>query len=105
MENFKLLRVIYLVGTFAVAASFWRPAVTQTNTQTQTVTVAGDVREKAAKTRGYYTVEDMAARLQLSERTIQDRCKRGIIPAYQPEGGRGWRIPLNAAISGNPIQP
>lgn len=57
-------------------------------------------KEDAAITRGYYTVGDVAEKLQKSERTVTDLCKNGLIKgAFQPEGGRGWRIPLDFDIS------
>ena len=68
--------------------------------------------EEAAKLRGYYNVNDVSAKLGKSERTVTELCSSGKIDgAYQPEGGRGWRIPLQfdiceylpqtAAVSGN----
>lgn len=57
--------------------------------------------EEAAKRRGYYVVGDLVLMLNKSERTITDLCLKGVIKdAYQPQGGRGWRIPLDFDFSG-----
>lgn len=53
------------------------------------------LNEEAARRRGYYLSSEVAAILKKSERSVTDMCARGDIPdAFQPEGGRGWRIPL-----------
>ena len=72
--------------------------------QTQSIKVGigeKDNRQSVAKARGYYTTADLAAMLNLSERTVTERCARGdFAGATQPEGGRGWRIPLDYFDSG-----
>ncbi len=51
--------------------------------------------KEAAEHRGYFTTAEAANLLKKSERTVQALCAAGKIPgASQPEGGRGWRIPL-----------
>mgnify|MGYP000387935002 CR=1 FL=1 len=56
--------------------------------------VASEI-DKAAEHRGYYLTSEAAKILRKSERSITSMCASGLIPdAVQPEGGRGWRIPL-----------
>ena len=51
--------------------------------------------DAAAKHRGYYLTSEAAKILKKSERSITSMCAAGMIPdAVQPEGGRGWHIPL-----------
>lgn len=51
------------------------------------------------------TLEEAAKRLNLSERTIQRRLKRGQLTGYKVNGDRGpeWRITLKASLDTTPI--
>ena len=51
------------------------------------------------------TLEEAAKRLNLSERTIQRRLKRGQLTGYKVNGDRGpeWRIILKASLDTTPI--
>ena len=78
------------------------------NNQTTSVNVGSvDAKEidEAPELRGYYTTSEIATLLHKSERTVQDMCAHGVIAgATQPEGGRGWRIPLDFSLSGKQTQ-
>lgn len=79
-----------------------RRNTTSQNVDVRVGTMAdGKDYKEAAKRRGYYVVDDLVILLNKSERTITDLCLKGVIKdAYQPQGGRGWRIPLDFDFSG-----
>lgn len=93
-----------------VAILEWQAAHTgKSGNQTTSVNVGATTPDKsedeAPEIRGYYITSEIAKLLHKSERTIQDMCASGQIEgATQPEGGRGWRIPLDFAISGKSPQ-
>lgn len=75
-----------------------------------------ETMDEAAEHRDFLTVEEVAARIGYSVRTVQALCASGEIKgAVQPKGTRGWQIPKNftfsrqepqtAAVSGNQPQP
>lgn len=86
-------RVISAVKAPA-AAQASAPNVTSTS-EGQTVTIgdtAGDLAEKAARARGYYTPNDLARHHQESPREMTRRLNSGELPGEMVDGR--WRTPL-----------
>lgn len=70
--------------------------------QTTSVNVgAAKEAEVLAEYRDYYTTEEAAKLLKVSERKVQDMCASGSLPASRPDGARAWRIDKSFMVGGN----
>ena len=47
-----------------------------------------EIEVDTTRPRPFYTARSLALRLDISERTVRDMLKRGVIPSYRVEGAR-----------------